>query len=88
MDSFHNNMDAAEMSAINKAIPHHFAKNAEANLVQYFFEQFVDLEKSASEIKDNFVQTERIKSEASVGFSLRTKIKNSMKQLCDKVEPI
>ena len=41
-------MDAAEMSAINKAIPHHFAKNAEANLVQYFFEQFVDLEKSAS----------------------------------------
>jgi hypothetical protein len=31
-------MDAAELSVINKAIPHHFAKNSEANLVQYFFD--------------------------------------------------
>lgn len=57
MNSYHANMDATDMSAINKAIPHHFGKNAEANLVQYFFEQFITLEKSASVIKDNFVHT-------------------------------
>jgi hypothetical protein len=34
------------------------------------------------------VKVETIKSDSSVGFSLRTKIKNSMRQLCDKVEPL
>lgn len=34
------------------------------------------------------MQSENIAYDASVGFSLRTKIKHSMKQLCDKVEPI
>ena len=39
------------------------------------------MEKQISQARDNFVQVERIKSEASVGFSLRTKIRQSMKHL-------
>jgi hypothetical protein len=56
--------------------------------VSYYFDTFIDLERAIGSIKDNFVQTERVKNDASVGFSLRTKMKHSMKQLCDKVDVI
>lgn len=73
------------MQKIFKAIPNHFGKNSQSNLIQYFFDNFIDLEKNITTIKENFVQTDHIKNDASVGFSLRTKIKNSMKLLSDKV---
>lgn len=88
MDNYHAAVEQQELQTLHKAIPTHFGKNAEPLLVQYFFDQFVELEKSIGMIKENFVQTERVKNDASVGFSLRTKIRHSMKQLCDRVEPL
>lgn len=85
IEKYHPNMQLQEMQDIYKAIPNYFDKNAQSNLIQYYFDPFVDLEKSITQIKENFYQTENIAYDASVGFSLRTKIKNSMKQLCDKV---
>ena len=63
-------------------------KFADNILAQYFFDGLTEIEGQICKARDNFVQVETIKSDASVGFSLRTKIKNSMKQLCDKVEPL
>lgn len=88
VEKYHPNMQLQEMQNLYKAVPNYFDKNADSNLIQYYFDSFIDLEKSISQIKENFVQSENITYDASVGFSLRTKIKNSMKQLCDKVEPI
>jgi len=63
-------------------------KFADNILAEYFFEGLTEIESQICKARDNFVQVETIKSDSSVGFSLRTKIKNSMKKLCDKVEPL
>lgn len=85
VETYHPGMQLQEMQNIYKAIPNHFDKNADSNLIKYYFDSFIDLENSITQIKENFVQNDNITYDASVGFSLRTKIKNSMKQLCDKV---
>ena len=72
----------------HKAIPAQMGRMAENFLVEYFFQGLVEVEKQISLARDNFVQVERIKSQASVGFSLRTKIRQSMKHLSEKVEPL
>jgi hypothetical protein len=86
--NYHPSLPVTKMPDLFKAIPNYFDKNADCNLVQYYFDPFIDLASSVTQIKDSFVQSENIAYDASVGFSLRTKIKHSMKQLCDKVEPI
>lgn len=85
IEKYHQGLTVKEMEDLYRAVPNFFDKNAEANLIRYFFDAFMDLEKSVTQIKENFYQAENISYDASVGFSLRTKIKNSMKQLCDKV---
>ena len=74
-------MTLKQMQSYHKAIPVQMGRNADHFLAGYFFEGLVEVEKQISAARDNFVQVERIKSEASVGFSLRTKIRQSMKHL-------
>lgn len=88
LKNYHPKLPLSAMQDLFRAIPNYFDKNADCNLVQYYFDPFVELASSITNIKDSFVQNENIAYDASVGFSLRTKIKQSMKQLCDKVEPI
>lgn len=88
MEKYHKSMPDTEKSAIAKAIPHHFGKESDKNLVKYFFSNFIDTEHGVAEIKENFDQSEKLKSDTNIGFSLRTKMKNSMKYLSTRVEPL
>ncbi len=57
MEKYHKNLTDADKNAIAKAIPHHFGKQYEKNLVKYFFSNFIDAEHMISDIKDNFDQS-------------------------------
>ena len=48
----------------------------------------MEVEHSISAIKENFEESDKIKNDANIGYSLRTKMKNSMKNLSSKVEPL
>lgn len=39
------------MKNLYKTIPNYFDKNSDSNLIQYFFDPFIDLEKSITNIK-------------------------------------
>lgn len=48
----------------------------------------MEIAKNVTQIKDSFAQNQTIVTQASVGFSLRTQVKQSMSNLCDKVQPL
>lgn len=85
MEKYHKNMPEDDKLALAKVVPHHFGKESDKNLVKYFFNNFIDSEHSISDIKENFDQSEKIRSDTNIGFSLRTKMKNSMKYLSSRV---
>jgi hypothetical protein len=51
LEKYHKNMNLLEMQNLYRAIPNAFDKNADSNLIQYYFEPFIDLENSISQIK-------------------------------------
>jgi hypothetical protein len=51
IEKYHPDMQLQEMQNIYKAIPNYFDKNSDSNLIQYYFDPFIDLEKSITQIK-------------------------------------
>jgi hypothetical protein len=66
----------------------HFGRNYQPNLMKFYFSNLIELENCIKEIKENFDNSDSIRSEGNVNLSIRTKLKFSMKSLTDKVDPL
>lgn len=49
--NYHPSLSLQRMQELFKAVPNYFDKNADSNLVQYYFDAFIDLASSVTQIK-------------------------------------